>query len=156
MKKPSVITRAVVAVAALCACSGSGSVATETAGNFVYNQTYTGPGTIQRSSGGYASGVVQPTTVTVTFSQLGSVFRGALVSTATSGQFADSGDVVGRVTSSGGEFTFIQMNCQGTLHGSFVNDNGILTGAAAGRDCEAGPPASGDNVRITFTNLARP
>lgn len=144
----SVIALALV----LAACSAD--VATGVADQAIYNGTYTGSGTIQRSPTGYASAMVQPTTVTITLSTLGSNFTGTMSNALKSGLYTYSGGVAGRVTPSGGDFTYVQSGCQGTLHGSFVlNDGGSITGYAVGRDCDAG--ATGDNVRIQFTNLVR-
>ncbi len=132
----------------------SASVATGTADNAIYNGTYAGQGTIQRSPAGYVGAVSEPTAVRLTLSTLGSDFSGTLTSALGSGLFMYTGGVSGRVTPSGGDFTYVQSSCQGTLHGSFVlNDGGTISGSAVGRDCEAG--ATGDNVRIVFTNLVR-
>lgn len=132
-------------------------MATGTADNAIYNGTYIGDGTVQRAPSGYASATTQPTTVTLTLSTLGSDFSGTLSSVLKSGLVSDTaytGGVSGRVTPTGGDFTYVQRGCQGTLHGSFVlNDGGTISGSAVGRDCDAG--AIGDNVRIVFTNLVR-
>lgn len=140
-----------VTAAALAACSAD--VATGTADNAIYNGTYAGEGTLQRSPVGYASAVSQPTSVRLTLSTLGSDFSGTLTSALSSGFFTYTGDVSGRVTPSGGDFTYVQRSCQGTLHGSFVLNGGSISGSAVGRDCDAG--GTGDNVRIVFPNLVR-
>ncbi len=150
LMRPALLTLSAAVVLAGC----SASVATGTADNAIYNGSYAGSGTIQRSPVGYASGSSQPTTVTLTLSTLGSDFSGTLTSALQSGLVSYTGGVSGRVTPTGGDFTYVQSSCQGTLHGSFVlNDGGTISGSAVGRDCEAG--ATGDNVRIVFTNLVR-
>lgn len=142
---------ATVAVA-LAGCSAS--VATGTADNAIYNGRYVGAGTIQRSPSGYAAAPVQPTVVTITLSTLGSDFTGTLASALSAPASRYDGGVAGRVTSTGGDFTYVQSGCQGTLHGAFVlNGDGTISGSAVGRDCGAG--ATGDNVHIDFANLAR-
>ncbi len=134
---------------ALGGCSAS--VATGTADNAIYNASYVGDGAIQRSYAGAAS---QPTSVTLTLSTLGADFSGTLSSTLKSGLSSYAGGVSGRVTPTGGDFTYVQSDCVGTLHGSFVlNSDGTLSGSAVGRDCNAG--STGDNVRISFSNLVR-
>lgn len=129
-------------------------VATGTADNAVYNAKYVGDGTIERSPVGYASAASQPTSVTLTLSTLGANFSGPLTGVLKTGFSTYTGGVTGRVTPTGGDFTYVQTGCQGTLHGSFVlNDGGTISGSAVGRDCDAG--ATGNNVRISFTNLVR-
>lgn len=129
-------------------------VATGTADNAIYNASYVGAGTIERSPIGYASAASQPTVVTLTLSTLGADFSGNLSSAIKTGLVTYAGGVAGRVTPAGGDFTYVQSTCQGTLHGSFVlNDGGTISGSAVGRDCDAG--ATGNNVRISFTNLVR-
>lgn len=143
---------ALLAVFALGGCSAS--VATGIADNALYNAPYTGDGTVQRFPTGYAGATAQPSTVTLTLSTLGSNFSGPFTSALKSGLATYSGGVSGRVTPTGGDFTYVQNNCQGTLYGSFVlNADGTISGSAIGRDCDAGP--TGDNIRITFTNLVR-
>lgn len=140
-------------VAALLLAACSGDVATGTDGNAIYNASYVGPGTIARSPVGYAGATPQPTQVTLTLSQLGSTFTGSMSNALTSSLFSYTGDVSGRVTSTGGSFIYVQSPCAGTLYGTFTAVNGVLSGSAVGRDCDAG--GTGDNVRITFTNLVR-
>lgn len=130
------------------------SVVTGTADNAIYNASYVGAGTIERSPTGYASAASQPTVVTLTLSTLGADFSGNLTNALKTDSISYGGGVAGRVTPAGGDFTYVQSSCQGTLHGSFVlNDSGTISGSAVGRDCDAG--ATGDNVRISFTNLVR-
>lgn len=146
------------ALAVLAAGGCSADVATGVADNAIYNASYVGAGSIQRSPTGYAAAIPEPTSVTLTLSTLGASFSGplgiSLTSAPTSGLATYAGGVSGRITPSGGDFTYVQSGCQGTLHGSFVlGADGTLSGSAAGRDCDAG--ATGDNVRITFDNLVR-
>jgi hypothetical protein len=134
----------------LTACSGERVAGLD---NMVYNATYSGQGTIQRSPNGYAAGVAQPVDFTMTLSQLGQDITGTWSAALTSGQYTYSGTVTGRTTSTGADFTFVQSPCTGTLYGSFTVSNAELTGSALGRDCDAG--ATGNNVQITFTDLVR-
>lgn len=143
---------ALLASFALGGCHAS--VITGTADNAIYNASYVGAGTIERSPAGYASAAPQPTVVTLTLSTLGADFSGSLSNAIKTGSTTYAGGVAGRVTPAGGDFTYVQSGCQGTLHGSFVlNDGGTISGSAVGRDCDAG--ATGNNVRISFTNLVR-
>jgi hypothetical protein len=142
---------AVAAALSLAACSGEGATSPSLDG-MVYNATYTGQGTIQRSPDGFDAGAVQPATVTMTLSQLGQDFSGRWTVTLTTG-FSYSGSVTGRTTSTGADFTYVETSCIGTLYGSFTVAEAQLSGTATGRDCDAG--ATGNNVRITFTNLVR-
>jgi hypothetical protein len=142
----------------LGACSGSGNLATESAGNGLYNATYTGAGTLQRT-GGFVLGaqvvpLVQNTQVSLTLSQLGANYSGTMSNTPRNGA-AYTGDVTGHLTTTGGTLTFVPKGCDGVLYGSFtLQGDGSLTGSLAGRDCLASAP--GDNVHITFTGLVRP
>ncbi|HEV2643363.1 MAG TPA: hypothetical protein VGT98_11670 [Candidatus Elarobacter sp.] len=149
---------------ALGACSGSGSVATETAGNAVYNAAYAGAGTIQAMSGGLpivpAAGGAQQARVTLTLSQLGPAFSGTMTVIPTASLTGltgtRNGSVTGRVTSTGGTLSYVPVpgECEGALYGSFaLQGDGTLTGSLQGRDCTATAP--GDNIRITFAGLVR-
>lgn len=154
-KMRSLLAPLAFAVVSLSGCSAD--VATGVADNAIYNGTYVGQGTIQSSPTGYSAAAPEPAVVTLTLSTIGSDFGGTLVSTLKSGQYSYRGNVSGRVTPYGGSFTYIQSTCEGTLYGSFTLSEAssveTLSGSAVGRDCDAG--ASGDNVRITFTNLVR-
>jgi hypothetical protein len=141
---------AAAAALSLAACSGEKVTGLD---RMIYNATYSGQGTIQRSPNGFAAGAVQPANVTMTLSQLGQDFTGTWSVALTSGQYTYSGDITGRTTSAGADFTLVQSPCAGTLYGSFTVAEDELTGSAVGRDCDAG--ATGNNVRITFTNLVR-
>jgi hypothetical protein len=140
----------VAAVFSLAACSGETATGLD---QMVYNATYTGQGTIQRSPDGFSAGAIQPATMTMTLAQLGQDFSGTWSVTIASGLASYTGSVTGRTTSAGADFTLVESPCTGTLYGSWSVSNAQLTGSAAGRDCDAG--ATGNNVQITFTNLVR-
>ena len=136
---------------ALAACSGAAATGLD---GMVYNATYTGQGTLQRASGGYAAAPSQPINYTMTLSQLGQDFTGTWAATVIADQSSYSGSISGRTGSAGADFTLVEIPCSGALYGSFtVSSAGQLTGSANGRDCAAGP--SGNNIQVTFTNLVR-
>lgn len=135
----------------LAACSGEGITGLD---QELYNGTFSGPATFSISSPSTGIGAASGETVKLTLSQLGRDFTGTFAVTDSSGQSLYAGTVAGRTTSTGADFTFvIPPTCPGVMYGSFTVSNGDLTGSAAGRDCNAGAP--GNNVHITFTNLAR-
>ena len=145
---------AVVAAFVLAGCSGQSATGLD---QMIYNATYTGQGTLQRSpveAGTPAPPATRPMTVTMTLAQLGQDFSGTFSVTDTLARPIYSGSVTGRSTSAGADFTFVVPSpCAGALYGSFTVSNAELTGSAAGRDCGAG--ATGNNVQVTFTNLVR-
>lgn len=139
------------ALLSLAACSGQGITGLDQA---LYNGTFSGPATFSISNP--LANSVSPTgeTIKLTLSQLGRDFTGTFTVADSSGQSLYAGTVAGRTTSTGADFTFvIPPTCPGVMYGSFTVSNGDLTGSAAGRDCNAQAP--GNNVHITFTNLAR-
>lgn len=151
---------------ALAACSGSGNLATETAGNAVYNATYAGPGAFQRTAGDRPImspivGGIQTTRVTLTLSQLGSNYSGVLSAETVlaRGGVADTttyaGGVTGHVTGTGGTLTLVPTgSCPGVLYGSFTLEaNGALTGSLTGHDCASN--LADENVHVTFAGLVR-
>jgi hypothetical protein len=145
---------AAAAILALAGCSSDHITGLE---QMVFNATFTGKGTVQRSPGDAALAAPEPATVTMTLGQLGQDFSGTWTITPVSSASALSGGVNGRTTPFGADFTFVESPpCNGTLHGSFTVTNGELTGSAAGRDCVAdGSAGTANNVQITFTNLVR-
>ncbi|HEY5085780.1 MAG TPA: hypothetical protein VII66_00340 [Gemmatimonadaceae bacterium] len=142
----------IAAALSLPACSGDTATGLD---QVIYNATYTGQGTIQRSTiQGGALSQTAPMQVTMTLAQLGQDFSGTFSVADNAAQSIYAGSVTGRATSAGADFTVVvPPTCAGTLYGSWTVANGELTGSAAGRDCGAG--ATGDNVQITFTNLVR-
>lgn len=151
MRKGAFIA-AFIAAFALAGCSGQSATGLD---QMIYNATYTGQGTLQRSPIEAGTPVpTRPMTVTMTLAQLGQDFSGTFSVTDTLARPIYSGSVTGRSTSAGADFTFVVPSpCAGALYGSFTVSNGELTGSAAGRDCGASP--TGNNVQITFTNLVR-
>ena len=140
---------------ALAACSGAAATGLD---GMVYNATYSGQGTVRRAPGGYATTPAQPINFAMTLSQLGQDFTGSWTATVIADQTTYSGSISGRTGSAGADFTLVEIPCSGVLYGSFSVSGAAqltsqLTGSASGRDCAAGP--SGDNIRITFTNLVR-
>lgn len=134
------------------ACRSGGPTNPE-AVSAVYNATFTGAGTIQRDAAGLARGTAEPAAVSLTLSQLGSNFSGTMTLAPPPGAQSVDGAVAGRTTRTGGTFTYVLPGaCAGTLYGDFTISSGKLTGAATGRDCRAD---GADNIRITFTALAR-
>jgi hypothetical protein len=141
----------VAAAFSIAACSGESVTGLD---QMLYNATYSGPVTFQRSPIDAGIGAAQPSTVAMKLSQLGRDFTGTFTVADSSGRSVYSGSVMGRTTTSGADFTFvIPPECPGVLHGSFTVSNGELAGSATGRDC--GATGDGDNVQITFTNLVR-
>lgn len=148
---------AVATVLSLAACSGDTITGLDQA---LYNATYSGPATLQRSPllpAGLTT--LQPPVIrfTMTTSQLGQTFSGTFaVTDSTTGQQLYSGNLTGKTDNTGASLVLVVPSpCPGTLYGSFtVSGNGKLTGSASGRDCNAGP-APDSNIRITFTNLVR-
>lgn len=142
---------AIIAALSLAACSGAAATGLD---QMIYNATYSGPATLQRSPIPAGPTAAQPLTLTMTLSQLGQDFSGTFVVTDTLARSLYSGSVTGRSTSAGADFTLVvPPPCAGVLYGSFSVSSGQLTGSAAGRDCGAG--SAGNNVQLTFTNLVR-
>lgn len=148
------ITLAAAGALALSACSGAAATGLD---QMVYNATYSGQGTLQRAPD-IATVAPQPINYSMTLSQLGQDFTGTWTAVVVSDQTTYSGSIAGRTTSAGADFTLVELSCSGVLYGSFTVSGtdqltSQLSGSASGRDCAAGP--SGNNIRITFTNLAR-
>ena len=143
---------AVAATLSLAACSGDSVTGFS---QMVYNATYTGQGTLLRSTEqpvGLSPN--QSLSMTMVLAQLGQNFTGTFSIADSSGQAVYTGSITGKVTSSGADITLVVPSpCAGTLYGSFTVSNGELNGSAAGRDCIASVP--GNDVQITFTNLVR-
>ncbi|MDQ2890411.1 MAG: hypothetical protein M3R65_07625 [Gemmatimonadota bacterium] len=148
------ITLAAAGALVLSACSGAAATGLD---QMVYNATYSGQGTLQRAPD-ITVAALQPINYSMTLSQLGQDFTGTWTAVVVSDQTTYSGSITGRTTSAGADFTLVELSCSGVLYGSFTVSGtdqltSQLSGSASGRDCAAGP--SGNNVRITFTNLAR-
>ncbi len=155
MRRNTVLATGIAAVAtlivSLAACSSSNI--DESAAMATYDAVYSGPGTMQRSAGGYAAGAVQPATVTLTLNQFGTSLTGTMTTSLGAGLPTYTGGVMGHLNDTGADLTYVQSPCTGTLYGAFtLTTDGTLTGSLTGRDCDAGP--TGSNVRIAFTNLA--
>lgn len=148
------------AILSLAACSGEAITGLDQA---LYNATYSGPATLQRSPSPPIDLILGPSPLpvvrfTMTTSQLGQSFSGTFALTdSTTGQQLYAGSLTGKTTNLGADFTFVvPAPCPGTLYGSFtVSGNGNLTGFANGRDCNATSGSTASNVQITFTNLVR-
>ena len=150
---PFVVIAALSAAVSLAACSGAAATGLD---QMIYNATYSGAATLQRSPApaGATTAPSQPLTLTMTLSQLGQDFSGTFAVNDTLSRPLYSGSVTGRSTSAGADFTLVvPPPCAGVLYGSFSVSGGQLTGSAAGRDCGAG--SAGNNVQLTFTNLVR-
>ena len=147
------IIAALSAAFSLAGCSGAAATGLD---QMIYNATYSGPATLQRSPilAGATVAPSQPLTLTMTLSQLGQDFSGTFAVTDTLARPLFSGSVTGRSTSAGADFTLvIPPPCGGAVYGNFTVSSGQLSGSAAGRDCNAG--SAGNNVQLTFTNLVR-